>query len=91
MIIIENFGFKNKAGVIVGGYPINIYDDNKLIAHLGNEFVSLAFKIIDENLNKGDTFKFRILDNNKRIIEETNNVFDKIENNKIYYNSIVEE
>ena len=85
MIIIEKFGFKNQYGIISDEYPINIYDDNKLIAHLGNEFVSLAFKIIGENLNKGDTFKFRILDNNKKVLGETKNIFNKVEKSRIYY------
>jgi len=85
MIIIEKFGVKNQYGIISDEYPINIYDDNKLIAHLGNEFVSLAFKIIGENLNKGDTFKFRILDNNKKVLGETKNIFNKVEKSRIYY------
>ena len=85
MIIIENFGIKDCSGAITGEYPINIYNDDKLIAHLGNEFVSMAFKIIGENLNKGDTFKFRILDNNKKVLGETKNIFNKVEKSRIYY------
>lgn len=88
MIIIENFGFKNQSGIITGEYPTNIYDDNKLIAHLGNEFVSIAFKVISDNLNKGDIFKFRILDNNNKVLDETNNIFDRVENNKIYFDPV---
>jgi hypothetical protein len=90
MIIIENFGIKDCSGAITGEYPINIYNDDKLIAHLGNEFVSMAFKIIGENLNSGDIFKFRILDNNNEILEETNNIFEKIEKGRIYYEPILE-
>jgi len=88
MIIIENFGFRNQSGKITGEYPTNIYDDNKLIAHLGNEFVSIAFKVISDNLNKGDIFKFRILDNNNKVLDETNNIFDRVENNKIYFDPV---
>lgn len=42
MIIIENFGFRSKSGDIFREYVTNIYNDDKLLAHLDNEYASLA-------------------------------------------------
>ncbi len=84
MIIVEYLGFKTSKGDIKISHITDIYNDEKKLAHLSNEFVSIAFELLKEQLNPGDQFKIKIKDKDNTTLKESIKTLAYI-NNGLYY------
>lgn len=83
MIIIEYLGIKVHDKIKIS-HITDIYKDKKRLAHLSNEFGSLAFRVLEDEIKPGDQFKIRIKDKDNTTLKESIKTLAYI-NNGLYY------
>lgn len=83
MIIIECIG-RCKDDMVID-YINGIYKDNKKLGNFSEEFCSVALNVLNDELNSGDKFRIRILDNKGNTLDDNEYIFKSVNGGTLYY------